>query len=89
MKKKAQISGRGLGAAAIGVFITSLILLTVLFEVAADVIPEAQTAGDTLNATGVPLGGLVAGSGVTFTIVMAGLVLAVLGAFLVFGGRRR
>lgn len=58
-----------------------LIGITVLFLLAATLIPEAQTAGNTLNSSGAPLGSLFAGSGVVFVIIMASIVLAVLGGF--------
>ena len=63
--------------------ITAIILVTVLFLVYAELVPEAQTAGNTLNSTGVPLGSLFQADGVVFVIIMAALLLVVVGAFLV------
>jgi uncharacterized membrane protein len=62
--------------------IIGIIGLVILFEVMAELIPTAQTAGDALNATGVPLGGLFVGEGVVFVIVMAAALLAVVFFFL-------
>lgn len=54
-----------------------LIGVVVLFLLASELVPEAQTAGDTLNATGVPLGSLFTSSGVVFVIIMAAILMAV------------
>lgn len=73
---------RGVGTNTVVSIIIGLILVTVLFLVAAELIPEAQTAGNTLNATGVPLGSLFTGDGVIFVIIMAAILLAVVFFFL-------
>jgi len=66
-----------------------IILLLVLISVAAVVIPEFADAGDTMNATGLPLSGLFASDSVAPLIVMAGLIIAVLvGAFALGKGKR-
>lgn len=62
--------------------ILALVLLVVLFQLYAELVPEAQAAGDSLNATGVPLGSLFVGSGVVFVIIMAALIILVVKAFL-------
>ena len=62
--------------------ILGLVLLVVLFQLYATLVPEAQSAGDDLAATNVPLGGLFVGSGVVFVIIMAALVILVVRAFL-------
>ena len=62
--------------------ILAIILLVVLFQIYAELVPEAQTAGDTLNATGVPLGGLFTSEGVVFVIIMAALLILVVKAFM-------
>ena len=62
--------------------ILALVLLVVLFQLYAQLVPEAQAAGNTLNASGVPLGGLFVGSGVVFVIIMAALVILVVRSFL-------
>lgn len=74
---------KGLGTDILTKSILAIILLTVLFLVYAELVPEAQTAGNTLNATGVPLGSLFTGDGVVFVIIMAALLLVVVGAFLI------
>lgn len=73
------------GALSIGVLnsaILGIVLVTVLFLLYAQLVPEAQTAGDTLNATGVPLGDLFTSTGVVFIIIMAALIILVVKAFL-------
>lgn len=62
--------------------ILALVLLVVLFQLYAELVPEAQAAGNTLNASGVPLGGLFVGGGVVFVIIMAALIILVVRSFL-------
>ncbi len=62
--------------------ILAIVLLVVLFKLYAQLVPEAQTAGDELNASGVPLGSLFSSGGVVFIIIMAALVVVVVRAFL-------
>lgn len=62
--------------------IIGIILLVVLFKLYAALVPEAQDAGDELNASGVPLGSLFTSSGMVFIIIMAALVVVVVRAFL-------
>ena len=62
--------------------ILAIVLLTVLFQLYADLLPTAQAAGDTLNASGVPLGNLFVGTGIVFLIIMAALILLVVKAFM-------
>lgn len=81
MNKKAQISSRVTSA------VEAIILIVVLFLLFADLVPEAQSAGNELNASGVPLGTLFTGSGVVILLVMVGLLLTVLSV--VLPGRRR
>lgn len=70
--KKAQIGTRVTSA------VEAIILVVVLFLLFADLVPEAQSAGDTLNASGVPLGSLFTSSGVVILLIMVGLLLVVL-----------
>lgn len=74
--KKAQISSRVTSA------VEAIILIVVLFLLFADLVPEAQSAGNSLNASGVPLGTLFTGSGVVILLVMVGLLLTVLSVVL-------
>ena len=62
--------------------ILAIILLVVLFQIYAELVPEAQTAGNTLNETGVPLGSLFTSQGVVFVIIMAALLILVVKAFM-------
>ena len=64
--KKGQISGRVTSA------VEAIILIVVLFLLFADLVPEAQQAGNELNASGVPLGTLFTGSGVVILLIMVG-----------------
>lgn len=60
----------------------AIVILVVLFKGYAVLVPEAQTAGDELNTSGVPLGGLFTSSGVVFLVIMAALVIAVIKNFM-------
>lgn len=62
--------------------ILGIVLLVVLFQLYAQLIPVAQTAGDTLCSTSAPLSGLFSASGVVFIIIMASLIILVVKAFL-------
>lgn len=62
--------------------IMAIVLLVVLFKLYAELVPEAQSAGDDLNASGVPFGGLFTGNGIVFIVIMAALLLVVIRSFL-------
>ncbi len=70
--RRGQISGRVTSA------VEAIILIVVLFLLFADLVPEAQSAGNELNASGVPLGALFTGTGVVILLIMVGLLLTVL-----------
>ena len=74
--KKGQITSKVTEA------VTAIILVVVLFLMFAELVPEAQTAGNTLNASGVPLGSLFAGNGVMILLIMVGLLLTILSVVL-------
>ena len=59
-------------------YITTFIGVVILLLVVAELLPEAQSAGDTLNSSGAPLGGLFASSGVLWIVAMAGILVAVI-----------
>ena len=80
MDKKGKLSTGVLNSAILGI-----VLVTVLFLLYAELVPEAQTAGDALNAAGVPLGTLFVSAGVVFIIIMAALVILVVKAFMPSG----
>ncbi len=65
--------------------ILGIVLLVVLFQLYAELIPEAQAAGDTLNQSGVPLGNLFVGTGIVFVIIMAALIILVVRSFMPSG----
>ena len=76
-------SKRGaLGTDTLSRAIEALVLLVVLFILYSTLVPEAQTAGNTLNASGVPLGSLFVGTGVVFVIIMAALIILVVKTFM-------
>lgn len=81
MELKSSKAGN-LSTSLINQAILALILLVVLFLLYAELVPQAQAAGDSLNATGVPLGGLFTSQGVVFVIIMAALIILVVRAFL-------
>lgn len=77
MDKRGKITTATLNTAIIGI-----VLIVVLFKLYASLMPEAQSAGDELNASGVPLGSLFSGSGIVFIIIMAALVIVVVTSFM-------
>ena len=81
MGKKGNLSAGMLNTA-----IISIILIVILFQLYSTLVPEAQTAGDTLNASGVPLGNLFTSSGVVFVIIMASLIIVIVRSFM--GGKK-
>lgn len=69
-------------------WIMVIILAVVLFTVVAQLLPEMETAGDAINATGAPLAGFFATGGIVFLLVMAGLLLLIVYAFMPKKGRK-
>ena len=82
MKKSTMNKLAQIGTGTINTAIIAIVLLVVLFQLYAVLVPEAQSAGDTLNQSGVPLGSLFSGSGIVFVIIMAALVIVVVRSFL-------
>lgn len=78
-------SGKKLGTGMLNDAILAIVMIVVLFLLYAELVPEAQTAGDALNATGVPLGSLFTSSGVIFVVIMAALLIVVITAVLAMG----
>ena len=79
--KKGSLSGDGLTK-----LFYAIVILVVLFKGYAVLVPEAQSAGDELNSSGVPLGGLFTSDGVVFLVIMAALVIVVIRKFM--GGKK-
>lgn len=77
MNKKGQLTSSKISDA-----IMAIVLLVVLFKLYASLVPEAQTAGNELNATGVPLGSLFTSNGIVFLIIMAALIFVVVNSFM-------
>jgi len=77
MDKKGSVWS-GLSA---GGIISGLILMIVAFTVAAEILPDVETAADAINDTGMPFASFFVADGIILLAIMAGLVLAVLGVF--------
>ena len=77
MNKTGKLTNATLNTAILGI-----VLIVVLFKLYAALIPEAQSAGDELNASGAPLGSLFSGNGIVFIIIMAALVIVVVRSFM-------
>ena len=71
-----------LGVGVLQTAILAIILLTVLFTLYADLVPVAQTSGDELNASGVPLGSFFTSGGIVFLIIMAALLILIIKSFM-------
>ncbi len=59
-------------------YIYFFLMIVVLFKVVAQLLPEAQSAGDELANTSAPLSSFFAGDGIIFLIIMVGLVVLVI-----------
>lgn len=53
--------------------------IVVVFLLATYLIPEAQTAGDNLSASGIPLASIFGSSGLVFVLISVALLLFVIG----------
>lgn len=82
MMLKSKKGQTGISTNVLSTAILAIVLLVVLFQLYSDLVPEAQAAGDSLNASGVPLGNLFVGTGVVFVIIMAALIILVVKSFL-------
>jgi len=80
-ENKMRMLKTGKGTLDIQKSVNWLILLivgfVVIFKLAATLIPEGQTAGDELNASGVPLGSFFVSDGIVWLLVMVAIVLLV------------
>lgn len=63
-------------------YILVFIMIVVLFQIIATLFPEAQTAGDTLNESGMPLGGLFATGGAVWFIIAGAIIFLVVRSFM-------
>lgn len=68
------MSGGELGREITGI-VTALLIIIILINIYGALVPEAQDAGNELNATGAPLGSLFGGNSVIFIIVMVTLFI--------------
>lgn len=81
-------SKKGVSTNVISSNVEKIILVVVLFLVVAQLLPLLASAGDNISANGGVLGSLFSSStGILTLLVLAGLILLVLGAFLK-GGRK-
>lgn len=62
--------------------VVGLVLIAILMELSAVLIPQVQTSSGTLCATGIPLAGLFTTGGVIILVLVASLVLVIVGAVL-------
>ena len=63
--------------------VIGLLIITILFELARVLVPQAQTSSQALCSAGVPLGGLFGGaSPITILLIMAALLIAIIGGLL-------
>jgi hypothetical protein len=62
--------------------ITSVIGAIVLFLVVAELYPEFSTAGDSLNASGIPLGGFFVSGGILALLLAVGIFYGLYRAFM-------
>ena len=55
--------------------LVAIVGLTIIVTLASVLLPEAQTAGNTLNATGISLASLFASNGILWVLFVVGLFL--------------
>lgn len=78
--KKAQVAFTDTGIIGTKIFTVTGIIITIIVILSAMAVltPEAQVAGDALEATNVPLGSLFAGQGIVITLFMVGVFLVII-----------
>jgi len=67
---------------------TVIIIFTVLLSLLTLVLPQYETAGDTLNATGAPLASFFQSGGLIILMIMGFLTLTAIGAFGMWRNKR-
>ncbi len=77
MNKKGQVRPLKIDKFLFPIAVT-VIGIIVLINIFAGLVPEAQTAGNELNATGVPLGSLFTENSIVVVLIMIGLFLTIL-----------
>lgn len=77
---KAQVTFTDTGMISSKIFSVTGIIITIIVILSAMAVltPEAQVAGDALEATGVPLGSLFAGQGIVITLFIVGIFLLII-----------
>lgn len=77
-----EIAKNKLNSSTIEKYIMIFVLIVVLFKIVAALFPEAQSAGDELNSSGMPLGSFFASGGIIWLLVAAGLLFLVYKSFM-------
>lgn len=75
------------GAMTVNKWVDGIIAVIVLLLLAAQLVPEAQTAGTTLQSTGAPLSGLFAPGGIVILLIMAGVFYFIYKSMFSGGGK--
>lgn len=78
--KKAQVTFTDTGMINSKIFSVTGIIITIIVILSAMAVltPEAQVAGDALEATGVPLGSLFSGQGIVITLFIVGIFILII-----------
>lgn len=70
------------GKLSVDYWIYLIIGVVVLFTVVAQLYPTLVTAGDSLNASGIPLGTFFASGGLIFLLLAVGLLILIVKSFM-------
>jgi len=73
---------RGFSGASIKSWIIGFVFFIALLKVVAELLPEGQSAGDALNATGAPLGTFFQSDGLIWLLVMIGILIGSIALFI-------
>jgi len=71
-----------IGQGTVTTYAYGFIILVVFFLIVAELIPEVGAAGDEINSTGFAFADLFASDGLVILVIMAGVLLLVVKAFL-------
>ena len=80
ISKKAQVTFTDTGIIRTKIFTVTGIIITIIIILSAMAVltPEAQVAGDALEATGAPLGSLFSSQGIVITLFIVGVFLLII-----------
>lgn len=79
---KSKSGKAGISTGTIETWIEVFVLIIVLFKAVATLYPEGTDAGDSLNASGIPLGSFFVSGGVIWLLVAAAMLFVVIRSFL-------